>query len=221
MKRSLKVVILAAGEGVRMKSRIPKVLHPVCGLPLLGHVLKRAKEMDPEEIFVVVGHQADDVRKAFEEEKVTWILQKEQLGTAHALLQCRDALQNFEGDILLLYGDMILVTQETLGSLLNTHRQKNSACTLLTAILDKQSDFGRIQRDENGRFQKIVEYAEATPALRENPEVNTGFYCFQSPLVFDFLQKLGCNNSKGEYYLTDLPEILLSQGYPVETESTE
>lgn len=221
MEKSLKVVILAAGEGVRMKSPKPKVLQEVCGLPLLAYMLRRAKEMKPEEVLVVIGHGGEEVRKAFEGERIVWVHQKEQLGTGHALLQCREALEDFHGSILLLYGDMILITHKTLSRLLSAHRKGNYACTLLTAFLDRSSDFGRILRGGDGMFQRIVEYSEATEAQREIEEVNTGFYCFKSPLVFDFLKELGCGNAKGEYYLTDLPERLLSKGHEVGTVQTQ
>jgi len=160
--RLLKVAILAAGQGTRMKSSLPKVLHPVAGRPMVGYVLDAARALGPERVVVVVGYQAEKV-ETYLGDSVTYVRQEPQLGTGHALLMAMTALGADEADLLLLYGDIPLVRSETLRRLLDHHRATGAAATILTAVLEAPTGYGRIVRDPGcGRVQRIVEEADAT-----------------------------------------------------------
>jgi bifunctional UDP-N-acetylglucosamine pyrophosphorylase / glucosamine-1-phosphate N-acetyltransferase len=203
MSAALAAVILAAGQGTRMKSQLPKVLHEVAGVPMLAHVIKGAGILGAEPIVVVVGHGADRVRTACAAPGVTFALQAEQLGTGHALQCAAPALAGFTGDLLLLCGDVPLLRGETLQELLEHHRAEQATVTVLTAILDNPHGYGRIIRAAGG-VEKIVEEKDATPAERAVGEINTGIYLFAAPRVFDLLAGLTTDNAQGEYYLTDV-----------------
>jgi len=185
MSAALAAVILAAGQGTRMKSQLPKVLHEVAGEPMLAHVIKGAGRLGAEPIVVVIGHGADQVRAACTAPGVTFALQAEQFGTGHALQCAAPALAGFSGDLLLLCGDVPLLR------------------TVLTAILDNPHGYGRIIRSAGG-VEKIVEEKDATPAERAVGEINTGIYLFAAPRVFALLAGLTTDNAQGEYYLTDV-----------------
>jgi bifunctional UDP-N-acetylglucosamine pyrophosphorylase/glucosamine-1-phosphate N-acetyltransferase len=203
MSVALAAVILAAGQGTRMKSQLPKVLHEVAGQPLLAHVIKSAGMLGAEPIVVVIGHGADRVRAACAAPGVSFALQAEQLGTGHALQCAAPALAGFTGDLLLLCGDVPLLRGETLLSLLEHHRAEQATVTVLTAILANPHGYGRIIRGAGG-VEKIVEEKDATPAERAVGEINTGIYLFAAPRVFDLLAGLTTDNAQGEYYLTDV-----------------
>ncbi|RDV84637.1 bifunctional UDP-N-acetylglucosamine diphosphorylase/glucosamine-1-phosphate N-acetyltransferase GlmU [Ammonifex thiophilus] len=209
----LTAVILAAGKGTRMKSRLPKVLHKVAGRPMLEFVLEAAKEAGASRTIVVVGHEGEEVAAAVgDRAEIVW--QREQLGTGHALLQAREALAGYEGDILVLPGDVPLVRGETLRSFWQLHRRKGVAATVLTTELEDPTGYGRIVRDAEGRLRRIVEHKDAAPAEREIKEVNTGIYCFR-PVVFQVLPKIRPDNVQKEYYLTDAVDLLLREGLEV------
>jgi bifunctional UDP-N-acetylglucosamine pyrophosphorylase/glucosamine-1-phosphate N-acetyltransferase len=198
MASPLHVVVLAAGQGTRMKSRLPKVLHPVAGRPMLDHVLETARALDAAACHVVHGHGAEAVRKAFEGAAVTWVLQSEQKGTGHAVAQ---ALPGIPGDatVLVLYGDVPLVRAATLQPLLQA-----KGLALLTAELADPQGYGRILRNKLGRVTGIVEEKDATAHQRRIREVNTGFMALPAKKLKQWLPKVGNKNAKGEYYLTDL-----------------
>jgi bifunctional UDP-N-acetylglucosamine pyrophosphorylase/glucosamine-1-phosphate N-acetyltransferase len=203
MSAALAAVILAAGQGTRMKSQLPKVLHEVAGEPMLAHVIKGAGRLGAEPIVVVIGHGADQVRAACTAPGVTFALQAEQLGTGHALQCAAPALAGFSGDLLLLCGDVPLLRAETLQELLEHHRAEQATVTVLTAILDNPHGYGRIIRSAGG-VEKIVEEKDATPAERAVGEINTGIYLLAAPRVFALLAGLTTDNAQGEYYLTDV-----------------
>jgi len=214
--RLLKVAILAAGQGTRMKSSLPKVLHPVAGRPMVGYVLDAARALGPERVVVVVGYQAEKV-ETYLGDSVTYVRQEPQLGTGHALLMAMEALGADEADLLLLYGDIPLVRSETLRRLLDHHRATGAAATILTAVLEAPTGYGRIVRDPgSGRVQRIVEEADATGVERAIPEVNTGIYCFAAPEVFPLLGRLTAANRQKELHLVDLIAIMAGQGDLVE-----
>ena len=215
MPRNLAAVILAAGQGTRMKSDLPKVLHPVAGKPMLSHVVQAAKALDAAPIVPVIGHGADLVRTALESEALTFALQEEQLGTGHALQCAETALKGFTGDLLLLCGDVPLLRDTTLRALLHHHRESSACVSILTAQMIDPTGYGRIIRGVNG-VERIVEEKDATAAERQVNEINTGIYLFRAPQAFDFLQRLDNKNAQGEYYLTDIVAAARKTGERVE-----
>jgi bifunctional UDP-N-acetylglucosamine pyrophosphorylase/glucosamine-1-phosphate N-acetyltransferase len=212
----LHVVILAAGKGTRMKSRLPKVLHRASGLALLDWVLRAADSLRPATLTVVVGHEADQVRSHLATTPAETVLQEPQLGTGHALLQSEDRLAGRTGTVLLLSGDVPLLTGRTLAALVAHHRAAGAAATVATAAVERPFGYGRIVRHD-GRIVRIVEERDASPAERDIREINSGIYAFDLAPLFDALRAIGSANVQGEYYLPDLVGIYRRQGLPVET----
>lgn len=207
-------VILAAGQGVRMRSRLPKVLHPLAGRPLIQHALRIVQQVADVPPIVVIGHQADQVRAALDE-SVRTALQEEQLGTGHAVMSA-EALARGQSDLVLItYGDMPLLRPETLRALIEVQKNNRGPLSLLTVEMEDPHGFGRIIRDEEGRVTSIVEEAVATPEQRTIRELNTGVYCIRNEWLWDALRKIQ-RSPKGEYYLTDLVEIAVSEGLEVQ-----
>jgi bifunctional UDP-N-acetylglucosamine pyrophosphorylase/glucosamine-1-phosphate N-acetyltransferase/UDP-N-acetylglucosamine pyrophosphorylase len=208
-------IILAAGKGTRMKSDLPKVLHPVCGRPMVRWVVDACRSAGCESILLVVGHQAERVREAFagDDADLTFIEQAEQLGTGHAALCCRDALAG-RGDqpVLVLAGDGPLIRAETLRTLLETHVAENAEMTLATCLMADAGAHGRILRDEKGELTGIVEYADADEAQRNLREANVSVYCFGAESLRQVAGRIDNDNRKGEYYITDALALLLSDG---------
>ena len=179
MSSNIAVVILAAGQGTRMKSALPKVLHPVAGVPMLMHVVEMAKTLEASPIVPVVGHGAELVRSSLEKESLVFALQAEQLGTGHALQCAEEALADFSGDLLLLCGDVPLLRDETLMALVAHHRGKQASVTILTALMENPTGYGRIIRGANG-VERIVEEKDASDTERQVKEINTGIYLFRA-----------------------------------------
>jgi bifunctional UDP-N-acetylglucosamine pyrophosphorylase / glucosamine-1-phosphate N-acetyltransferase len=196
----LAVVILAAGQGKRMKSALPKVLQPLAGVPLLGHVVSRARALDPASLHVVYGHGGDAVKAAFAQEPIEWALQAEQLGTGHAVMQAMPKVAD-EALVLVLYGDVPLIRKETLERLIAAAGPKSMS--LLTVMLDDPAGYGRIVR-KSGKIQKIVEQKDATKAQLKIREGNSGIMVVPAKLLRKWLGKLRNTNAQGEYYLTDV-----------------
>jgi bifunctional UDP-N-acetylglucosamine pyrophosphorylase/glucosamine-1-phosphate N-acetyltransferase len=211
---SLAAVILAAGKGTRMKSGLPKVMHRVCGRPMIEYVLDAVQGAGVEEIVVVVGFGGDLVARTVQD-RARVVYQHQQLGTAHALLQAAPVLGNFPGAILVVCGDTPLVTSSTLARLAAAHAEMGVRATILTAILEDPTGYGRVIRDGEGRVQRIVEQRDATPRELAVKEINTGIYCFSAPGLFDALSAIKSENAQGEYYLTDIIGQLVQQGEPV------
>ncbi len=215
-KQELDVLILAAGLGKRMKSQQAKVLHDLGGRPLIAHVCRAAQSLNPRKIYVVVGHQGEKVgaavREELNEDRAVLINQPRQLGTGDAVMSACKALQDAESTVLILSGDVPLVRPETLRSFVEQHRSGGGACTILSVRMENPSGYGRIVRDEEGRFRKIVEQKDASPDERQIREINSGIYCFESSKLFSVLERVEPANQQGEYYLTDVPAILLSDG---------
>ncbi len=217
MQIPVTVVILAAGLGTRMKSRQAKVLHRAGGKTLIEHVVETALEVAPaERIFVVVGHQAGEVRGAVAAAGVGFIEQKEQKGTGHAVTTGRAALAGMAGYLLVLYGDSPLLRAETLKRLVTAEAEANAGCVLLTALMQDPTGYGRVVRGADGRVIRIVEQKAGTPEQLAIREANMGIYCFRSDLFWKHAEEMGANNLAGEYYLTDMAEILARAGYGVE-----
>lgn len=215
MKPSLAVAILAAGKGKRMKSELPKVLFDICGKPALFYPLQAASQLKPERRVVVVGFSAEKIKKAFQDQDLKYVLQKELLGTGHALLMTRDSLSDFKGDLLVLYGDGPLIRTETLEKILSVHRNEKNMATVLTAVKDDPTGYGRVIRDRNGGFVEIIEEKDADEETKRIREVNTGVTVYRCPEVFDYLALLKDDNRQKEYYLTDLPQIYKEKGCKV------
>ncbi|MGD9677795.1 MAG: bifunctional UDP-N-acetylglucosamine diphosphorylase/glucosamine-1-phosphate N-acetyltransferase GlmU [Vulcanibacillus sp.] len=204
-------IILAAGQGVRMNSELPKVLHEVGGKPMISHVIDGLFDINVRDIVVVVGHKSLEVIN-YLGSNVNYVKQEEQLGTAHAVLQARDFLFGKKGITIVICGDSPLITSETLKGLIKEHEAKNATATILTAELNLPSGYGRIIRDDKELVLKIVEEKEASLEEKKIKEINSGVYCFDNEKLFDTLPKVSNNNKKGEYYLTDIIGILKSEG---------
>jgi bifunctional UDP-N-acetylglucosamine pyrophosphorylase/glucosamine-1-phosphate N-acetyltransferase len=207
----LAAVILAAGKGTRMKSGLPKVLHQVCGRPMVEHVLLAVQSMEVKKTVLVVGHQGDLVAEMVGE-RAEIVYQAEQLGTAHALLQCVDVLKDFTGDILVVCGDTPLLRHRTLYELYAEHSRSGAVATVLTAVLADPTGYGRVIRNDTNGITKIVEQKDATPAELSVTEINTGVYCFSAKGLFEALLQIDSNNAQGEYYLTDIVEYYIARG---------
>lgn len=208
----LAVIVLAAGGGTRMKSSLPKVLHPVCGKPMLSHVLDTAGKLNPDKLIVVLGHEIDVVQKTLCDGDFDIAEQVEQLGTAHAVMQAQKKLEGFEGDIVILYGDTPLIKSSTIENLINKRQEEMSAAVIATTELECPTGYGRIIRDASGKIKTIIEEKDADENEKLVKEINTGIYCFDSKYLFENLSNVSCNNSQKEYYLTDVVSFLVSQG---------
>ncbi|NIA08615.1 MAG: NTP transferase domain-containing protein [Nitrospiraceae bacterium] len=210
-------IILAAGMGTRMRSKIPKVMHYLLGRPLIGYVLGLLKDLDMASKVVVIGHGSDHVRDYLVGHEVELVIQKQQLGTGHAVLCARSALERFCGKILILCGDMPLIKRETLISFMEAHERSGRSLSILTAHMKDPTGYGRVLRSVSDRaeIQGIVEEKDATEAERLVTEVNTGTYAVDSEFLFDALDSIECKNAQGEYYLTDIVGIAASRGVPV------
>ena len=211
------VVVLAAGKGTRMKSAIPKVLHAAGGRPLIDHTLRTAASLAPASIVVIVGHQADLLKDALRKRLgLSFAVQEPQLGTGHALLQAEPFLKGATGTLVLLSGDVPLLRASTLATLIETHRARNAAATVVTAVVPDPAGYGRIVRQE-GRIAAIVEHKDASAEQREICEINSGIYAFDIAPLFGALRDIGSSNAQGEYYLPDLVTIYRNRGLTVET----
>jgi len=206
-------IILAAGKGTRMKSDLVKVLHPILGLPMLSYPIELSLSgIKAEKTIVVVGHQADRIQEMFNDFKIDFALQKEQLGTGHAVLQAIPFLQSFSGTVLILCGDVPLVKVETLRSFIDTYKENKSTLSVLTAVVEEPFGYGRILRNSEGWLEKILEEKDASEKERMIREINTGIFCVKAPFLMGGLREIGKENAQGEYYLTDLVEIAKKKG---------
>jgi bifunctional UDP-N-acetylglucosamine pyrophosphorylase/glucosamine-1-phosphate N-acetyltransferase len=208
-------VIMAAGKSKRMKTKLPKMLHPLMGRPLIDYVLDAAAGAGIGDMVMVVGHEKDLLMQHVGE-RASFAVQEEQMGTGHAVLQALPRLQGFTGDVAILSGDMPLLTAETLKGLIAHHRAAGAAITVLTAMLEDPGRLGRIVRDSQGRLQAIVEAADATPAQLAIREINTGTYVFQADHLRRVLPNVGSDNAQKEIYLTDTIGMTIQAGLPVE-----
>ena len=208
---STTVIILAAGKGTRMRSNLPKVLQPLAGRPLLGHVIDTAKKLQADHIITIYGHGGALVQNAFAHEQVQWVEQAEQLGTGHAVKVTLPVLPR-EGVSLILSGDVPCITEQTLQKLLDVSRETQIG--LVTLTLADATGYGRIVR-ENGKIQAIVEHKDASEAQRQIQEINTGIYCVSNAKLHEWLPKLSNNNAQGEYYLTDIVAMAIADGLEV------
>lgn len=208
-------IILAAGKGVRMQSDMPKVFHNLAGKPMLAHVIEAVRKAGIERVLVVVGHKKELIKDYFKDWEVIFVDQNEQLGTGHAVMQAEPYLKDFNGTVLVLAGDVPLISPETIKKLVAFHLQHKAAATDLTATLDDAGNYGRIVRKMDGEIVKIVEKKDATPEELMLTEINTGTFCFDSKALFGALKEVKAENAQKEYYLTDTIHILRSKKLPV------
>jgi len=210
-------VVMAAGKGTRMKSELPKVLYPILGRPMIEYVLDALEEAGVDKIIVVVGYRSDLVRATLaHRQQLEFVEQTEQLGTGHAVMTCQETLRSHNGSVMVLAGDSPLVQVDSIRALFEAY-QTNVApsCILGTAHKDNPAGLGRILRNESGQFQGIVEDKDATPEQKKITEVNMSYYVFHTPDLLNALTHLRTDNAQREYYITDTPAILKSQGKQV------
>jgi bifunctional UDP-N-acetylglucosamine pyrophosphorylase/glucosamine-1-phosphate N-acetyltransferase len=220
--KDLDVLILAAGLGTRMRSDLAKVLHRLDGRPLISHVARTAAALAPKKIYVVIGHQGDEVSAAviteLDSDQAVFVEQKEQLGTGDAVNSAREYLKTRDSTLLVLSGDVPMIRPETLAGLIQhhyAHRGRGAACTILTVRLKDPTGYGRIVRVSEGLFDRIVEQKDASEDERKISEINAGIYCFDTKKLFTALEKVRNDNAQGEYYLTDVPGLLRESGEDV------
>jgi len=214
---------MAAGQGKRMAdTSIPKVLYQIGGEPMLGHVLRLCSKLEASPIVCIIGYGreavADFIAESFPSVKTA--IQQQQLGTAHAVQQAESALKSFDGDVLILSGDVPLLTETTAKSLIAEHRSKNAIATVLSVNLTDPMGYGRIIRDEKGNLSRIVEEKDATPEERKVTEINSGIYVFDAKTLFSIIGQIDRKNAQGEYYLTDTFALLIKQNLPVAIATT-
>ncbi len=213
MSSNLAVIVLAAGKGKRMKSALPKVLHPLLGEPQVNYVIKAVSALKPKLLLVVVGKKFDELREVLPE-GVKLVIQPQPLGTGNAVSCCLPELVDFSGEVMVVNGDTPLIRSETLISLFDTHLKQGNEATLLTAFPPDSTGYGRIIR-KGGQVVKIVEEKDALPEEKKISEVNTGFYIFRKRALFNYLNRIKKTNQAGEYYLTDLIGLLVADGFKV------
>lgn len=213
-------IVLAAGQGTRMKSKLYKVLHSVCGKPMVQHVLNQVSALHVQQTVTIVGHGAEKVQSQLGD-KCDFALQSEQLGTAHAVRQAESLLKGKQGTTFVICGDTPLIKAETMEALIQQHEAQGAKASVLTAYLQDPTGYGRIIRNEAGFVEKIVEHKDATEAEKQVTEINTGTYCFDNEALFEALSKVSNDNVQGEYYLPDVIEILKSEGEIVTAYQTD
>jgi bifunctional UDP-N-acetylglucosamine pyrophosphorylase/glucosamine-1-phosphate N-acetyltransferase len=206
-------IVLAAGQGTRMNSDLAKVLHPMAGVPLLGHVLASLDQLGAGRVLVVIGHQHERVRAAFAHAEVEWVVQAEQRGTGHAILMAGPALEEFEGTLLVVCGDTPLLRAATLHRLLEEHAAAGAAVTVLSTRVPDPRGYGRIVRDDAGGIAAIVEERDATPQQKGIDEINSGIFAFRYPVLEAVLGGLTAHNAQGEYYLPDTVSLIQRAGH--------
>lgn len=212
----MKALILAGGKGSRLQSEkfnLPKALKELKGKPLIEYVLENISQVHKKDTYIVVGYKREMIIDKFEE--YNFVIQDEQLGTGHATMMAEATFKDIDDDIIILYGDMPMINKEILKEFIECHKENNSKCTIMTAIFEEQPPYGRIIRDENNKFLKVVEAKDCNEDEIKVKELNCGPYIINSKLLFKALKQLKNNNSQGEYYLTDVPEIIKSMGIDV------
>ena len=217
MSSKLHIGILAAGKGSRMESTLPKVLHKLNGKSLIDYVLDTSSELNPDSITLVVGFQKNLVKDHIQVKNINYVSQDQQLGTGHAALQIEHQLQNEAGHLLILYGDVPNIKSRTLSPIINQHIKEDRKATVITAIIEDPTGYGRIIRDKNGGLLRIVEEKDCTDDEKKIKEWNPGIYIFKIPHLFTELKRIGSNNASNEYYLTDVIE-LIKENSPVQAE---
>lgn len=211
----LKAVILAAGKGTRMRSDLPKVVHTIDGKCLVDYAIEAAKGAGADEVCLVVGYKSDVVKESIQNKDVTFVMQEEQLGTGHAV-KCAKDFMGEDGQTMILFGDTPLITAKTLKNLADYHKEKGNTVTVLSAMMEDPTGYGRIIRDEKGNFVKSVEHKDANEKELASHEVNSGMYIFDTKELKEALEKITPNNAQGEYYLPDTLTIIKEKGLRVD-----
>ncbi len=221
--KQIRVIIPAAGKGSRLQAMskdLPKAMFPVCGKPMLETVLENVSFIEPQDTYIVVGYQKDIIIEHFGD-RYHYIEQTEQLGTGHAVMMCAEAFRDFDGSVLITFGDMPLFRYEEMLKMCRQHVEHHAACTLMSAENPNLHLWARILRDDAGNFVRVVEGKDCTPEQAQIKELFSGAMVFDSRALFDILPKLGCSNVQKEYYVTEVPELMAQQGLRVETYFTE
>ncbi|MBN2561253.1 MAG: bifunctional N-acetylglucosamine-1-phosphate uridyltransferase/glucosamine-1-phosphate acetyltransferase [Phycisphaerae bacterium] len=218
--RGKAAIILAAGKSTRMRTDLPKVMYEVCGRPMLSYVIEACRDAGISDFYLVVGFEKDTVIEAFSGEPgVHFVEQYEQKGTGHAVSVCTEAFKDFVGDVIVIAGDMPMVHAETLQTLLHNHGSAGAAASIATTVLDDPTGYGRIIRDAEGQFERIVEHRDCDVGQLNIKEVNPSYYCFDARTLFGALPQVKADNAKGEYYITDVLAIIRDGGQPVRAET--
>ena len=212
MKNKLAIIILAAGKGTRMNSDLPKVLHQINNKTMIEHVIEKTKKLNPAQLIVVVGYKHNKVKNHLSDYKLEYVLQEEQKGTGHAVMQCAEKLQHKDCNTLILSGDVPLITEKTLMKLYETHINNNAAATILGAQVNNPYGYGRIIRRGNNIIS-IVEEKDANDKQKNINEINTGIYIFNNNILFKNIEKIDNKNNQSEYYLPDMIPILINSGF--------
>lgn len=221
-KRDLSIIIMAAGKGTRMKSKQPKVLHKTAGKSMLDHVIDSAIKLNPTKILTIIGFEAQQIIDAYDNRfPVTWVEQKEQLGTGHAIMQVIPYLEGYDGDVMILSGDVPLLSTETMNEIFTSHIESDSHCTILTTLLDNPFGYGRIIKDSNSNVLKITEQKDATEQEKLIKEINSGTYCFDWKNLNKYLLEITPQNAQGEYYLTDTIQMFVNNNLKVSSYITD
>ena len=210
---------MAAGKGTRMNTELPKVLHTLKQQSMIEHVINKTIQIKPDKIIVVVGYKSELVKKHLINYNVEYAMQHKQLGTGHAIMQCKNILNDFKGNTLILSGDVPLITKKTLSNLYQMHIKNNSSATVLSATIKNPSGYGRIIRNKNN-FISIVEEKDANEKQKKINEINTGIYIFNNKILFKHIRKINNNNNQSEYYLPDVLPIILKNKYKIIVHST-
>jgi len=208
-------VIMAAGQGTRMQSDLAKVLHKINDRPMVFYVIDLAKAVGSQRVILIIGHQKERVMEECKETDVEFAIQEEQLGTGHAVQQAEDLLKDFDGDILVLSGDVPLLSETTIRNLITTHKNSNALATLLSADLNDPTGYGRVVRDGQGNALRIVEHKDATEEELQIKEISVGIYMFKAVELFKTLRLVNNDNVQGEYYLPDVIKIYINEGEKV------
>ncbi|MCB0279790.1 MAG: NTP transferase domain-containing protein [Calditrichaeota bacterium] len=212
---SLATLIMAAGKGTRMKSELAKVLHKLNNKTMIEYVIEQAKSIESNPIVVIVGHQKDTVKDATQHLNVQYVDQDQQLGTGHAVMQAEELFSNIDCDILVLSGDVPLLSKKTLNSFYNYHRSEAAVASILTVEIENPDGYGRVLRNTDGSVKEIVEHKDASDEQRQVKEINSGIYIFNSRHLFNCLKLIKNNNSQGEYYLPDVVPLMLADSLKV------
>jgi len=209
---SIAAIVLAAGKGTRMSADLPKVLHRIDDRAMLSFVIDAVQPIADDGVYVVVGYKADEVIASCGRDGVHFVMQEEQLGTGHAVMQCEEALEGFSGTVVVLNGDVPCLKTETIRKFVKFHRERNAGATVLTAVLEDPKGYGRIVKDDDGTLAGIVEEKDADDATRQIREISSGLFCFEAKKLFDALGSVDRNNAQKEYYLTDVIKSIKQGG---------
>jgi len=221
MTREFVTVIMAAGKGTRMKSHLAKVLHPIDGRPMIHYVIKLSRDLGSHRVIAVIGHQKERVKDVLADEHIEFATQEPQLGTGHAVMQVEPLLKDYIGDVLVLSGDVPLLTLSTMKKMIHHHVEGSAVATVLTTFMPDPTGYGRVIRNSDGQVIKNVEHKDATPEERTVKEINSGIYMFQSKALFAALKKINSNNVQNEYYLPDVLNIFIDEKKKVVAYATE